>query len=466
MAEATLGATALGYQSLVTADIEECVTRMGCQPILFVGSGLSKRYFGGPSWDELLVTLTKQCPLIDKDYGYYKQTLRQHTAIGEEFARFYQQWAWGEGRDKFPVEMFDEKIPPNAYIKYKVAQHLASLTPERLADINSATISKEIEALKSVHPHALITTNYDQFLEKVFPDYQPVIGQSIIYGTQVLFGEIFKIHGCVSDCQSIVFTDTDYAEFMRKKKYLSAKLLTYFSEHPLLFIGYSASDPNIRAVLSDIDECLPRQGLPGDLIPNIYILEWRAEMSDGHQPAREKLIQVEEGRSIRIKAIEASDFGWVFAAFAASQPLNAVSPKLLRALLHRSYDLVRYDIPRTTVQADFEMLERAVKSKDNSFAKLLGITTISKPSSNAADFPYTLTLLAEKVFEEENVNWGRVQPFLERLKRETGIDIKKSDNRYHSATKTGKKSLVHKYSEDLLDLILKMKSGDEYSFQL
>src|ERR1700730_12745642 len=29
------------------ADIEACVSRMGCQPILFVGSGLSKRYFSG-----------------------------------------------------------------------------------------------------------------------------------------------------------------------------------------------------------------------------------------------------------------------------------------------------------------------------------------------------------------------------------------------------------------------------------
>ena len=49
---------------------------MGCQPIPFVGSGLSKRYFNGPSWDELLAYLAKSCPLIDKDYAYYKQALK------------------------------------------------------------------------------------------------------------------------------------------------------------------------------------------------------------------------------------------------------------------------------------------------------------------------------------------------------------------------------------------------------
>ncbi|MGD0789664.1 MAG: hypothetical protein ABR898_16945, partial [Terracidiphilus sp.] len=108
----------------------------------------------------------------------------------------------------------------------------------------------------------------------------------------------------------------------------------------------------------------------------------------------------------------------------------------------------------------------AVNADRRSFAKLFGITTISRPTSNSADFPYTLSLLAEKVMGIENVSWGRVQPFLDRLTKENGINIKMSDNRYHSATKAGKKSVVHKYSEDLLDLILKMKAGEEYKFQL
>ncbi len=45
---------------------------------------------------------------------------------------------------------------------------------------------------------------------------------------------------------SLVLTQGDYEAFETDKKYLSAKLLTYFAEHPLLFIGYGANDPNIR----------------------------------------------------------------------------------------------------------------------------------------------------------------------------------------------------------------------------
>jgi hypothetical protein len=58
-------------------------------PILFVGSGLTRRYFSGPSWDELLAHLAAQCPPIEREYGYYKQTLVSPLLIGTEFARLY-----------------------------------------------------------------------------------------------------------------------------------------------------------------------------------------------------------------------------------------------------------------------------------------------------------------------------------------------------------------------------------------
>jgi hypothetical protein len=226
------------YRAQITSDIQDCVQRMGCQPILFIGCGLSRRYFGAPSWEELLSFLAKQCPLIEKGYAYYKQTFKTPMAIGEEFARLYQQWAWDKGKNQFPAELFRDDVPEQAYLKYAMAQHLRSITPAALKDVSDVAMQAEIAAIKSVRPHAVITTNHDQFLELLFPEYQPVIGQTIISSSQILFGEIFKIHGCVSDPNGIVFTQHDYNEFQVRKKYLSAKLLTYFSEHPLLFVGY------------------------------------------------------------------------------------------------------------------------------------------------------------------------------------------------------------------------------------
>ena len=263
--------------------------QMGCQPVLFIGSGLSRRYFGAPSWEELLSLLRAKCPLIEREYAYYKQTFKTPMAIGDEFARLYQQWAWDKGKNQFPAELFKGDVPEQAYLKYAIAQHLKSITPHSLAGITDLMVQAEISAIRSMRPHAVITTNHDQFLELLFPEYHPVIGQTIISSSQILYGEIFKIHGCVSDPSGIVFTQQDYEEFGIRKKYLSAKLLTYFSEHPLLFVGYSASDPNIRAILSDIDEAIPRPGPIGAIIPNIYILEWQNDMRVDYVPAREKL---------------------------------------------------------------------------------------------------------------------------------------------------------------------------------
>ena len=77
--------------------------------------------------------------------------------------------------------------------------------------------------------------------------------------------------------QSIVLTREDYDYFNEKKKYLSSKLLTYFAEHPLFFLGYSLNDPNIINILSDIDEILVSKG---ELVPNIYMVIFDSKFNE------------------------------------------------------------------------------------------------------------------------------------------------------------------------------------------
>ncbi len=52
------------------------------------------------------------------------------------------------------------------------------------------------------------------------------------------------------------------------------------------------------------------------------------------------------------------------------------------------------------------------------------------------NYPYVLTDLAEKI-EGKGSYWYRAQIYLDRIKKEKGVDIKASDNRDHCATKTG-----------------------------
>ena len=444
------------YRADVRADVANTIEGTACQPILFVGSGLSRRYFSGPSWDELLSRLADMCPLIDKEYTYYQQIMKSPLAIGQHFAEKFQEWAWGEGRERFPPELFVAGTHPSTYIKHCISELLRELTPPDLEHI--AVHASELAALMAIKPHAVITTNYDMFLEIVFSDYQPIIGQQIIRSANVSIGEIFKIHGCISNASSLVLTQADYDEFMRKKKYLSAKLLTYFSEHPLLFVGYGAGDPNIRAILSDIDENLPEQG---GVIPNVYILEWRPDIQETEYPARERLIAVEESKSVRIKAIEATDFGWVFDAFGSEQPTGGVSVKTLRTLLSRSYELVRTDIPRKMVEANFGMLEGAMDDQ-GTFAKLFGITTIDQPSALAAGYPYTLTQVSKRLRLN---SWPHAQKLIDRVRASKGFDLKASDNRYHCSVKYSS-TPIHKYSDAAVMLLGKVLAGEDYEVEI
>ena len=118
------------YQDEVTADVAKVLIDASCQPILFVGSGFTKRYANGPSWEELLTLLAKACPNIDKDFAYYKQTYGGDLKkIGSVFADQYREWAWTKGKAKFPADYFTADAPSDIFLKHTIAELLKDIGP-------------------------------------------------------------------------------------------------------------------------------------------------------------------------------------------------------------------------------------------------------------------------------------------------------------------------------------------------
>lgn len=451
------------YQLDVTADIEKVLADAECQPILFVGSGFSKRYAGGPNWEELLATLAEQCPLIDKDFAYYKQTYNGDLKrIGSIFTDAYREWAWGKGKSKFPSEYFIASAPADIFIKHSIAVILENLGPNADGSHGDAKLVSEIEALKNISAHAIITTNYDQVIEPLFPDYDVIVGQQIMRKGYLAIGEIFKIHGCRTSPHSLVFNEADYQRFEEDHKYLSAKLLTYFIEHPLIFIGYRADDPNIKAILYDVHRMV--RSATTDLIPNIYILQWDESIAEASYPAREHVISVAPDINIRIKSISAASFDWVFQAFGQAGDLEKINTKLLRALMARSVELIRSDIPKKNIEINFEQLEHAVESGE-SFAKLFGVTSLADPSKVNLDYKYAATGVGQKLGYD---TWHEVRKIINHIKEKTGFDITSTDNKYHIAIKLGHKSpqLTHRYTDAAVDLFRKVINGEEYEIDM
>lgn len=116
------------YMAEISEDIKECLNEMGTQPILFIGSGLSQRFFDGPSWIGLLEELQKRCPLIPHEVGFYLQDGFNLEEIGSEYTIYYRDWAWSN-REQFPPEFFDSKVSRDSYIKFVVSRLFEEITP-------------------------------------------------------------------------------------------------------------------------------------------------------------------------------------------------------------------------------------------------------------------------------------------------------------------------------------------------
>ncbi len=132
------------YQQEVIADIAKVLAEASCQPILFVGSGFTKRYAKGPDWEELLSWLAKDCPLIDKDFAYYKQTYGNDLKkIGSVFSDMYREWAWStKGSEEiFPEEYFSTNYQSDIFIKHSIAELL-----KNIGSVNGSYGSAELDA--------------------------------------------------------------------------------------------------------------------------------------------------------------------------------------------------------------------------------------------------------------------------------------------------------------------------------
>jgi hypothetical protein len=447
------------YISSRTKSIMRCISDLGCQPVIFAGAGLSKRYLGAPSWIELLDSICSLNPEIEHSLAYYRQRYGSLLDVGEELIPAFHTWAWGKGRAQFDDSLFDADASQNDFLKYFVAKYLIGSLPSGFEDLQAQELVDEIDLLKGIRPHSVVTTNYDTLCEMIFPDYKTIVGQKIIRSQGLSVGEIFKIHGCVSEPKEIVLTRSDYDSWSSRKKYLSAKLLTYLLEHPVLIIGYGAQDPNVLAILRDIDEILSS---PGSLVSNIYYVIYDNQISDLSEPSSDMLLDLGDGASMRVNALYACDFRWIYQAFAANASLENVNPKLLRALMSRTYNLIRHDIPRMKVQVDFTTLEQAVSS-DESLPKLLGITGLGDPDMFNAVYPYTLTAVAKKLGYK---HWNPANQLYNQILREKGEDIKASDNQYHIKVKAGDKGEFRKYSEAFVELLRKVRDKEEYDVSL
>jgi hypothetical protein len=220
-------------------------------------------------------------------------------------------------------------------LKIEIAQFVQALSIVTAAPEMEA----ELDILRHVTVDGIITTNWDLLLENIFPDYEVYKGQDeLLFSNPQSIAEIYKIHGCSTQPNSLVLTAADYQDFASRNPYLAAKLLTIFIEHPVVFLGYSLSDKNVIGILNAITYCLKSENL--ELLRNRLIFVQRA---GGQSEQFSSTVLSIETKPLPVTVIKTDDFGQIYRAL--GQTKRKFPAKLLRKLKHHVYELVLENDP-------------------------------------------------------------------------------------------------------------------------
>lgn len=215
------------------------------RPVLFVGAGMSTYNAvprpGAPATAQI------------KDWGGLVNRLRQQLAGGDSNI---------------------EKSLPTDYLR--LAQlHETQFQRVRLLDaVDEALASEHFDPgpaharLKRFEWEAIITTNYDDLLERTFdksqnrPLTKVVWDEDLTRRRSALTLLLIKMHGDQQDRSSIVLTEDDYRCYEQTRPGVALKVKQLLLEHPSLFIGFSLSDPNVAAIEGWIRDTTGRLRLP------------------------------------------------------------------------------------------------------------------------------------------------------------------------------------------------------------
>lgn len=309
--------------------LTSAIKEMGIAPVLFVGSGLSIRYIDAPNWDGLLSEIAGSITL-PRSYEHYRQLHDQSKeALAEELSELY----------------FDQ-VPDNDLVDGQVRSYyfkaaVAKLLNARLqASLPSLDESPEVRALRRIRPSAVITTNYDELMERLFPEYKVVVSEDSVLSEELsAVGEIYKIHGSAADPSSIVITQADYDKFDKRQMYLTAKLLTLFLEYPIIFLGYSLQDRNVQKILNTVVSMTPPEKLD-NLRQRIWFIR-HAETNDLEQ--RYERIPLPNGLYIDLPSYALNDLTLVYESL-ATVGAKQLPVKFLRYLKANVYKLTAQQV--------------------------------------------------------------------------------------------------------------------------
>lgn len=321
-------------------------------PVLFIGSGLSKRYlYRYPDWSELLALSFRKIDGDPFQFQKYKdQLVRQGLSdfeVNTKLATIIE--------NQFNNAFFDRKIKLDrvknpSWVQRGISPYKMFLSKffKKMTVYHSEKNNEEISKFSALRNKisAVITTNYDTFLEKYIftTDFKVFVHQNELFSADSYnIAEIYKIHGSVSDANSIIITDSDYSHFAESRKLIIAKMLTLFAESPIIFLGYSFTDENVQLIISEFLGCLTVKELE-HIDEHFVFISYKRHESNLKEIRR--TITTKDGVDIPITEIQTDNYSLVY------DILNRITPGISPVRIRETRKIVKTIVDQSVSSAD------------------------------------------------------------------------------------------------------------------
>lgn len=317
--------------------INDFVMQFKNHPVLFIGTGFSLRYLKSSyTWDGLLKHISAG---VSRSNEYYLD-LKARNAFGGKF----QYDAIASALETYFTERLEQdrngkykKVNDTFYENMENGRHISRLKIHISGLLGELEINEdkreEIAELKKVLKNigSIITTNYDRLIEHVF-EFNSLIGNDILLSNP--YGSIYKIHGCVTSPERIIITKEDYDRFDKRYELIRAQLLSLFIHNPIVFIGYSINDENIKKILRTIFTYVePNSDQAKRIRGNFLLIEYEKDSTS--EEIFEHDIELEGMSTIRINKIKTDAFSVVYKALSSiNLPVSAMDVRKVQNIVH------------------------------------------------------------------------------------------------------------------------------------
>ncbi|MCK9372167.1 MAG: SIR2 family protein [Sulfuricurvum sp.] len=320
-------------------DINEFILKYRNHPVLFIGTGISLRYLKQSyNWDDLLsyiaqalrnndeyyLDLKSKC-YINGKYDFAQIALLLENDFNVELEKD-RNGSFKEVNDKFYAYMKEDKNISRFKIYISMILNSIEIKEEKL---------KEVEIFKKIRKNigSIITTNYDEFIEKTF-EFTPLIGNDILLSNP--YGSVYKIHGCISNIENIIITGNDYHKFDKEYDLIRAQLLSLFIHNPIIFLGYSIEDTNIKKILKTIFSYInPKSELANKIKSNFLLIEY--EENSENNIVSDYDINMDD-TIIRINKLKTDNFELIYETLSdLNLPISAMDVKKVQNIVKEIY---------------------------------------------------------------------------------------------------------------------------------